>query len=151
MAGLAIGARLAERTCRRTSRYLLLYAALEGGLALYLFFSPYIISSASSLFIEFLPALGHETPAAQIARLAVTGSILLPPDDRDGDDSARAYHSDCAPIQTGCFLYGAALRHQHSRSVLGAIITGIYKSRNGVVSMRSINEYNCWDSRNRGI
>ncbi len=126
MGGLAIGASFTERVCKHTTRYLLLYAALEGGLALYLICSPYIISFASAVFIEFLPILGHETFVAHMGRLTVAGLALLPPTVAMGmtapvliTATVRQYRQ--AASYTG-LLYGV----NTLGASLGAIVTGTY-------------------------
>ena len=126
MGGLAIGSRLAERACKYTSRYLLLYAALEGGLALYLICSPQIISFTSALFIEFLPTLGHETLVAQMARLAVTGFILLPPTIAMGMTAPVLITATVRQFRQAASYTGLLYGVNTLGASLGAIVTGTY-------------------------
>lgn len=79
MAGLAIGARLARRVLHRLRRFLLLYAVLEGLLAVYILISPWLIDGAGRAYVAILPTLGHETLVANAARVLVSGLALLPP------------------------------------------------------------------------
>ena len=126
MGGLAIGSRLAERACKCTTRYLLLYAGLEGGLALYLICSPAIFSFTSALFIDFLPTLGHETLAAQMARVAVTGLVLLPPTIAMGMTAPVLITATVRQFRQAASYTGLLYGVNTLGASLGAIVTGTY-------------------------
>ncbi len=79
MGGLAIGAALAKRLTHRVRNFVLIYAALEGILCLYLFVSPYLVNALGSGFIRLLPVLGHETLFENLVRLVVSGAVFILP------------------------------------------------------------------------
>ena len=126
MGGLAIGARLAPALCRRTQRYLLFYAGLEGLLSVYLLLSPWVITGLDVLFAEWLPDLGHETLAAHAARLVVAGTALSLPTIAMGLTTPLLLTAAVERLRDTASLAGLFYGTNTLGAALGALLAGGY-------------------------
>lgn len=124
MGGLAIGARLAPALCRRTHRYLLFYAGLEGLLSVYLLFSPWLIAGLDAMFAYWLPALGHETFAAHAARLLVAGTALSLPTIAMGLTTPLLLTAAVERLRDTASLTGLLYGTNTLGAALGALLAG---------------------------
>ncbi len=120
MAGLALGARLVSGQAGRRHP-LAFYALLEVLLSAYISLSALFVRLGGVAFEELLPSLGHETAAAQLARLVTSAVVLLAPTLMMGATAplliaATVERGDDAASATG-WLYGV--------NTLGAAVGGL--------------------------
>ena len=134
MGGLAVGAALAKTVCRRTDRYLLLYAGLEAGLSLYLFVSPHVIALVGRVFVRLLPTLGHETAAEQFARLIVSGLALILPTVAMGLTTPILITASVQRFRDTASTAGLLYGINTLGAALGALVAGAYLILNFGVS-----------------
>ncbi len=125
MAGLGIGAALAGRLLDRGLAPVRLYAALEGGIGLYLLLFPWLYGLMEPLYVALYPLSGGGGGAALLRFLMAIGLLLIPTTLMGGTLPALVRHFSRSDRRLG-ITAGRLYAINTFGAMVGALAAGYY-------------------------